>query len=84
VLVLSRHTSEKILCVTDDTVLEISVVEIKGDRVRLGIQAPEKVGVYREEVLDKIISSNGSIAMRYRTACRVCGFVSSTKSKSAS
>ena len=83
-LVLSRKTNEKIICITDDTVIEFSVVGIKGDKVRLGVKAPQKVGVYREEVLEKIIVSNSSVAMRYRTACRVCGFLSTTKSRSAS
>lgn len=46
-LVLSRKKHEKIL-IRDD--IEIVVVEIKGDKVRLGIKAPNSVAVHREEV----------------------------------
>lgn len=83
-LVLSRKSNEKITCITDDTIVEISVVEIRGDKVRLGVTAPDKVGVYRNEVLDKIIISNSVVAMRYHAACRSCGFVSPTKSRTTS
>lgn len=46
-LVLSRRVSERIL-IGDD--IEIIVVEIRSDSVRLGIKAPEGVGVDRDEV----------------------------------
>lgn len=46
-LVLSRKKNESI--VIDDTII-ITVVEVRGDKVRLGIQAPKEVPVHRSEV----------------------------------
>jgi carbon storage regulator len=46
-LVLSRHKNEKIIINKNIT---ITVVEIRGDKVRLGIEAPKDVPVDREEV----------------------------------
>ena len=46
-LVLSRKKNESI--VIDDNIV-ITVVEIRGDKVRLGIQAPKEVPVHRSEV----------------------------------
>ncbi len=50
-LVLSRKLNEKI--VIDNTVT-VTVVEIRGDKVRLGIVAPKEVAVHRQEVYDAI------------------------------
>lgn len=38
--------------------IEISVVDIKGDQVKLGIRAPKKVRVYRKEVYENIQREN--------------------------
>lgn len=46
-LVLSRKKSETIR-INDD--IEIMVVEIRGDKVRLGVKAPTNVAVHRDEV----------------------------------
>ena len=50
-LVLSRKKNESII-INDD--IMIVVVEIRGDKVRLGIEAPEEVPVHRREVFDAI------------------------------
>ena len=50
-LVLSRKKNEQIVIAGDIT---ITVVEIRGDKVRLGVEAPQKVPVYRGELLDDI------------------------------
>jgi carbon storage regulator len=50
-LVLSRHRDESIV-IGDDVV--ITVVDIRGDKVRLGIQAPQEVPVHRQEVYEAI------------------------------
>lgn len=50
-LVLSRKKNESI--VIDDSIT-ITVVEIRGDKVRLGIEAPKEVPVHRREVYDAI------------------------------
>lgn len=52
-LVLSRHKEERIL-IGDD--IEIVVVDIRGDKVRLGIRAPKDVPIFREEIYEKIKS----------------------------
>lgn len=46
-LVLSRKTNEKIV-IADQ--IRITVIEIRGDKVRLGIDAPRSVSVHREEI----------------------------------
>ena len=50
-LVLSRDKGE-IIVIGDD--IKIVVVEIKGDKVRIGIDAPKEVTVHRKEVYDKV------------------------------
>jgi carbon storage regulator len=51
VLVLSRKRDEKIIIGEN---IEITIVEIRGDKVRLGIDAPVEVSVHRKEVFDAI------------------------------
>lgn len=53
-LVLSRKKDESII-IDDDIV--ITVVEIRGDKVRLGIEAPRNVPVHRREVYEAIHNS---------------------------
>jgi len=53
-LVLSRKKNESIV-IRDDIV--ITVVEVQGDKVRLGIEAPREVPVHRREVYEKIKES---------------------------
>ena len=48
-LVLSRKVNEKIVI---DGGIVITVVKIEGGQVRLGIDAPSQVKVFREEILD--------------------------------
>ena len=55
-LVLSRYRDESIY-IGDDIV--ITVVDIRGDRVRIGVQAPSDVTVHRQEVYDAI--KNGDL-----------------------
>lgn len=54
-LVLSRHRDESIM-IGDEIV--ITVVDIRGDKVRLGIQAPTNVPVHREEIYEAIKREN--------------------------
>lgn len=53
-LVLSRKKNESIV-INDD--ITIVVVEIRGDKVRLGIEAPKEVPVHRNEVYEAIQKS---------------------------
>lgn len=50
-LVLSRKKNESIII--NDTI-SIVVVEIRGDKVRLGIEAPKEVSVHRQEIYEAI------------------------------
>ncbi len=50
-LVLSRKKNETIVINNDITV---TVVEIRGDKVRLGIVAPKEIPVHRQEIFDAI------------------------------
>ena len=58
-LVLSRHRDESIM-IGDDVV--ITIVDIRGDKVRLGIDAPQAIPVHRQEVYDAIQRENQKAA----------------------
>lgn len=57
-LVLSRHRDESIMI--GDSVI-ITVVDIRGDKVRLGISAPGDVAVHRREVYEAILRDEGVV-----------------------
>jgi len=54
-LVLSRHRDEAIM-IGDD--VEITIVDIRGDKVRVGINAPSKIPVHRREIYEAIRQEN--------------------------
>lgn len=58
-LVLSRKKNESIVI---NDVIVITVVEIRGDKVRLGIEAPREVPIHRSEVL-AAIQAQGELAV---------------------
>ncbi len=58
-LVLSRHRDESII-IGDDIV--VTIVDIRGDKVRLGINAPQDVPVHRQEVYEAIQRENRKAA----------------------
>ena len=58
-LALSRKKDEAII-INDD--IEITIIEIKGDQVKLGISAPKSVPIYRKEVYAQILDSNKEAA----------------------
>ena len=60
-LVLSRKKNESI--VINDSITLV-VVEIRGDKVRLGIEAPKDVSVHRKEIHDAIKNSQRSSESR--------------------
>src|SRR5207249_8415137 len=58
-LVLSRQRDETIM-IGDD--IEVTVVDIRGDKVRLGINAPKEISVHRKEVYEAIRRENRAAA----------------------
>jgi len=58
-LVLSRQRDETIM-IGDD--IELTIVDIRGDKVRIGINAPSHVAVHRKEVYDAIKRENEQAA----------------------
>lgn len=54
-LVLSRRLGESIQ-IGDD--IDVTVVEVRGDMVRLGIKAPQKTQIWRKELWDAIVAEN--------------------------
>jgi carbon storage regulator len=58
-LVLSRRSDEAIMIGED---VEIVVVDIRGDKVRLGVNAPPRVAVHRKEIFEAIRLENANAA----------------------
>ena len=54
-LALTRKIGEKIV-IGDNIVL--TVVDVKGDSVRIGVDAPKEVKIYRGEIYDSIVAEN--------------------------
>jgi carbon storage regulator len=55
VLVLTRHANQSIMIGTD---VVVTVLEVRGDQVRLGIRAPRHIDVHREEVFAALQKAN--------------------------
>ena len=58
-LVLGRRSGESIII---DNEIEITVVEIQGEKVKIGISAPKKIPVFRKELLEAARSANEEAA----------------------
>ncbi|MGN0154389.1 MAG: carbon storage regulator CsrA [Lachnospiraceae bacterium] len=58
-LALSRKANESIIIGNE---IEITILEVKGEQVKIGIQAPKSVPVYREEVYTQIKEANKEAA----------------------
>ena len=58
-LVLSRHRDETIMMGDD---IELTIVDIRGDQVRIGVKAPSNIPVHRKEVYDAIRLENEGAA----------------------
>lgn len=58
-LALARKVNESI--VINDNV-EVTILEIKGDQIKIGIDAPKSVPIYRKEIYSQIKDSNREAA----------------------
>ena len=58
-LVLARRTNQSIM-IGDD--IEIVIVDIKGDQVKLGVKAPKDISVFRTEIYEEIQEENRKAA----------------------
>lgn len=58
-LALSRRTNESIIIGND---IEITILEVKGDQVKIGISAPKSISIYRKEIYLQIKESNQEAA----------------------
>lgn len=58
-LILARKVNERIV-IGDN--IEVSIIEIKGDQVKLGVNAPRHISVYRHEVYEAIQEENRKAA----------------------
>lgn len=58
-LALSRKVNESIVISND---IEITILEVKGDQVKIGINAPKSVPIYRKEIYLQIKESNKEAA----------------------
>ena len=54
-LALSRKPGESVIIGNN---IEITILEVKGEQVKVGIKAPESVAIYRKELFEQIQNSN--------------------------
>lgn len=59
-LILSRKTNEKI-CIGEN--ITLTIIEVRGDQVKIGVDAPKDVKVFRHEVFQAIQSENKAAAV---------------------
>lgn len=59
-LILSRKTNEKI-CIGEN--ITLTIIEVRGDQVKIGVDAPKDIKVFRHEVLQAIQSENKAAAV---------------------
>ncbi|MCX7120417.1 MAG: carbon storage regulator CsrA [Gammaproteobacteria bacterium] len=57
-LVLTRSVGERLFI--QDGIIKIQVLEVKGNQVRIGIEAPKEIAIHREEVFDRIKSESNA------------------------
>lgn len=54
-LILSRKIDQKIIIGEN---IEITIIDVKGDQVKIGIEAPKNLKVFRQEVYQEILKEN--------------------------
>lgn len=75
-LILSRKIDEKIRIGQN---ISITVIEVKGDQVKLGIEAPKTIKVFRQEVYDAIQKENTEAASTSTNITALSNLLDSTK-----
>ena len=63
-LILSRKVDEKIKLGDNST---ITLIEVRGDQVKIGVEAPKNVKVFRQEVFNAIQTENREAAANSQT-----------------
>jgi carbon storage regulator len=63
VLILTRRSGETLMIGNDVTV---TVLGVKGNQVRIGVQAPKEVAVHREEIFERIKAEEAAAAQGKR------------------
>lgn len=69
-LVLARKEEESLII---DGKIEIVVLGIEDGKVKLGINAPKEVKIYRKEVLDEVMKENQSAALAAKSLLKTRG-----------
>ena len=64
-LILSRKIDEKIKIGNDIT---ITLIDVHGDQVKIGVEAPKNVKVFRQEVFDAIQNENKAAVVKSETS----------------
>lgn len=64
-LILTRKVGESVL-IGDD--ISITVLSVRGNQVKLGVQAPKEVSVHREEIYQRILQSKDEVFSKITTA----------------
>ena len=59
-LILTRQKDQKIIVEIGGQRMTITLAEIRGDKVRLGFDAPESFKILRQELLDSVVQENRS------------------------
>ena len=71
-LILSRKLNEKIKIGEDIT---LTVIELRGDQVKIGVEAPKHVKVFRQEVFNAIQSENKAAAVSSENLAALSGIL---------
>ena len=69
-LVLSRNVNERIR-IGDD--IEVKIIEVRGDRVKLGFSAPLDVPIHREEIYQRIVAKEAKSSVHFSQPERAAG-----------
>lgn len=69
-LILARKVGQ---CIEVGDNIEIMVVEVRGDQVRLGITAPRSIAVHRKEILEQVAAENIQAASTAKAAADLLG-----------